>query len=96
MSGHEQDFDVEDSTPNANGPDRAEGGMGVSSERIGPTGPGQTSSNGTRDTSPVDDAEGVGHDATVPPEQRPGAVEENPADVDPKVEPPSLNPRSSS
>ena len=88
MSGHEQDFDVEDSSPNASGPDRAAGGMGVSSERVGPTGPGQVGTNGVRDTSPVED------EGAVPPEQRPGAIEENTAELEPKAEPPSLDPRS--
>ncbi len=37
------DTDIRDSNPNANGPDGAAGGMGVSSERTGPTGPGQES-----------------------------------------------------
>ena len=46
--------------PEPAGPDRAAGGMGVSSERVGPTGPGQDSTDGLRDTTPVerpDDAE---------------------------------------
>jgi hypothetical protein len=60
MSGHEQDTDIRDSTPNANGPDGAAGGMGVSSEREGHTGPRQHSTDGVKDTSatdePLDDA----------------------------------------
>ena len=55
MSGHEQDTDIRDSTPNSSGPDRAEGGMGVSSERVGHAGPGQETTDGIRDTSPQAD-----------------------------------------
>ena len=51
MSGHEQESDITDSTPNATGPDHAAGDMGVSSERVGPTGPGQVATDGVRDTS---------------------------------------------
>jgi hypothetical protein len=55
MSGHEQDTDIRDSTPNSTGPSRAAGGMGVSSERVGHTGPGQWATDGVKDTSAVDD-----------------------------------------
>ena len=57
MSGHEQDTDIRDSTPGSTGPERAAGGMGVSSERVGPTGPGQEATDGVKDTSaaPVDE-----------------------------------------
>jgi len=63
-------------------------GMGVSSERVGPSGPGQVDTHGVRDTSAGEP------DADVPPEQRPGAVEENPTGLDPVAAPPSLDPRS--
>jgi hypothetical protein len=66
-------------------------GMGVSSERVGHTGPGQVGTHGIRDTSPPEPVE----DADVPPEQRPGAVEENPVGLDPVPEHPTLDPRSS-
>jgi hypothetical protein len=59
------DTDLRDSTPNANGPDGAAGDMGVSSERVGPTGPGQVGTDGVRDTS----AAPVDPDDDVPPEQ---------------------------
>lgn len=49
MSGHEQDTDIRDSTPGSTGPERAAGGMGVSSERVGPTGPGQEATDGVKD-----------------------------------------------
>ncbi len=39
------------SNPNANGPDHAAGEMGVSSERVGSTGPGQHATDGRLDTS---------------------------------------------
>ncbi|QIG41503.1 hypothetical protein G5V58_00815 [Nocardioides anomalus] len=86
MSGHEQDTDIRDSTPNSGGPDRAEGGMGVSSERVGQAGPGQQTTDGVRDTSP--------------PEA--GATEPDSADGEaepveglaPKAGYPSLDPRS--
>ncbi len=89
MSGHEQDTDIRDSTPNSTGPDRATGGMGVSSEREGHTGPRQVATDGVKDTSPAEPG------ADVPPEQSAGSVEENP---DPGIPPaagyPSLDPRS--
>ena len=46
--------------------------------------------HGVRDTGPVEPAE----DDDVPPEQRPGAVEENPVGIEPKAGYPSLDPRS--
>jgi hypothetical protein len=54
MSGHEQDTDIRDSTPNSTGPARAAGGMGVSSERVGHAGPGQEATDGVKDTSRID------------------------------------------
>ena len=64
-------------------------GLGVSSERIGHTGPGQTSTAGIKDTS----VDGDG-DTDVPPEQRPGNEETNPVGLEPKAGYPSLDPRS--
>ena len=43
--------DIRDSDPNADAPGGLAGGMGVSSERVGATGPGQEAANGVRDTS---------------------------------------------
>ena len=57
-----------------------DGDMGVSSERVGPTGPGQVGTSGTRDVGPADRAP----DADVPPEQAPGGPEKNP---DPPIPP---------
>ena len=82
--------ELRESQPNASGPDAAAGGMGVSSERTGPTGPGQHGTDGTRDTSPRD----LGDD--VPPEQAPGQVEENAEGITPKAGYPTLDPRSGS
>ena len=89
MSGNEQDTDIRDSTPNSTGPARAAGGMGVSSERVGPAGPGQEATDGVKDTSPAP----VEGDDT-PPEQAPGAVEVQPEGIAPPAGYPSLDPRS--
>ena len=64
-------------------------GMGVSSERIGHTGPGQNARDGIKDTSVDRDG-----DTDVPPEQRPGNEETNPVGLEPKAGYPSLDPRS--
>ncbi|MGZ4446900.1 MAG: hypothetical protein ACXVEC_09360 [Nocardioides sp.] len=48
-------------------------GMGVSSERVGPTGPGQVGADGERDTRVIETAPGEG-----PPEQSSGGPETNP------------------
>jgi len=66
-------------------------GMGVSSERVGPSGPGQVAAAGVRDTSAVEPPEGD----DVPPEQRPGQVERNPEGLEPKAPYPGLDPRPS-
>ncbi len=92
MSGHEQDTDIRDSTPNANGPDGAAGGMGVSSERVGPTGPGQDSTDGIRETSQLDPTDDT--DAETPPEQSPGNPETNPEGLTPKAGYSSKDPRT--
>jgi hypothetical protein len=81
---------IRESTPNAGGPEGAAGEMGVSSERVGPTGPGQHGTDGVRDTS----REEPDPDADVPPEQAPGAPEENPQGLAPKAGYPDLDPRS--
>ncbi|QSR33263.1 hypothetical protein CFI00_22680 [Nocardioides sp. S5] len=62
--------------------------MGSSSERVGPTGPGQVSTDGLRDTSVLptpDDA---------PPEQSAGGEEPQPDGIDPKSGYPSKDPRN--
>jgi hypothetical protein len=83
---------VRESNPNANGPDGAAGEMGVSSERTGPTGPGQHATDGTRPTAPPEDEPGA--EAEEPPEQHPGNPEENPVGIPPKAGYPSRDPRS--
>ena len=93
MSGHEQDTEIRDSNPNANGPDGAAGGMGVSSERTGPTGPGQVSTDGVRPTERLDPAGDP--DLDTPPEQSTGNPESNPDGLPPKAGYSSKDPRSS-
>lgn len=65
------------------------GDMGVSSEREGHTGPGQHGTDGVRDVTPD-----RRRDEDAPPEQRPGAEEENPEGITPKAEYPKVDPRS--
>jgi hypothetical protein len=93
--GNEQSTELQDSSPNAGGPDRAAGGMGVSSERVGPTGGGGVGTDGEKDTSgPAHTDEAgdiVGSDAEF--EQ---GVEENPVGIEPKAGYPSKDPRSKS
>lgn len=71
-----------------NSNDELAGGMGVSSEREGPTGPGQHGTDGVRYTGPTELA------GDVPPEQSAGGVEENPDGLPPKAGYPRLDPRS--
>jgi hypothetical protein len=101
MSGHEQDTDPRDSTPNSTGPERAAGGMGVSSERVGHTGPGQYATDGIKDTSPAppvdedvladDDADRGGSDDD---DRLRGGDEVKPEGRLPVAGYPSLDPRS--
>lgn len=81
MNAHEQD-------PGPEATVETRSGMGVSSERVGPTGPAQVGSDGLRDVSPHDESE-----AGAAPEQSRGGVEVNP---DPPIPPvagyPSPNP----
>jgi hypothetical protein len=91
MGTQENDTDPRESTPNAGGPQDAQGGMGVSSERTGPTGPGQDSTDGVRPTGDPD-VEPAGE---TPPEQRSGLDEDNPVGIPPKAGYPSIDPRSS-
>ena len=84
------DPDIRDSNPNANSPDGAAGGMGVSSERTGPAGPGQHSTDGVRDVTPADRSD----DEDTLPEQSPGRPEGNPEGLPPKSGYSSVDPRS--
>jgi hypothetical protein len=90
-TGHEQPTELKDSTPNAGGPDRAAGGMGLSSERVGPTGGGGESTDGEKDTTEPAHRAGdlVGSDAEF--EQ---GAEHNPEGLDPVAGYPSADPRS--
>gem|GEM_PF-4730137 len=72
---------IRESNPNGGGPQGTAGGMGVSSERVGHTGPGQVSTDGTRPTS-REKPEG-----DVPPEQRPGGPEPKPVGITPRQAP---------
>lgn len=75
MSGHDDgDEELQSSTPGSSGPARAAGGMGVSSERVGPTGPGQTATDGLRDVSEHE----RDPDEPTLPEQSTGNPEDNP------------------
>lgn len=75
------------STPGSAGPEGAAGGMGSSSERVGPTGPGQVGTDGLRDTSRTDTP------ADAPPEQAEGGEEPQPYGLEPKAGYPSADPR---
>ena len=91
-----QDTELKDSNPNAGGPERAAGGMGISSERVGATGPGQESTDGERDTRQAGTSGDPGlSDEDAPPEQRPGSPEHNPEGLEPRADYPSKDPRSS-
>jgi hypothetical protein len=93
--GHAQETELSDSTPNAGGPERAAGGMGVSSERVGPTGPGQESTDGERDTRVAGTSGAPETDESeTPPEQSTGGPEENPDGIEPRADYPSKDPRS--
>lgn len=76
-----------------------DGDMGVSSERVGPTGPGQEGTSGTRDVGPDEPAAPTSQDQT-PPDQTPQEQtppEQTPAAVtgEPEVHPdPPIPPRS--
>ena len=91
---NEQPTELRDSNPNAGGPDRAEGGMGISSERVGPTGGGEYSTDGERDTTAphlTDEAgDVIGSDG-----EHEAEPEENPDGIAPKAGYPSKDPRSS-
>ena len=78
-----------ESTPTPDGTERPDVGMGVSSERIGHTGPGQEGVTGAKDVTPVDDA------GDTPPEQSATQDEmPQPVGLEPKAGYPSKDPRS--
>lgn len=91
MSGRDDsDEELQSSTPGSSGPARAAGEMGVSSERVGPTGPGQEATDGLRDVSEHERSP----DAETLPEQSTGNPEDNPDGIAPKAGYPSKDPRS--
>ena len=71
-------------------PEESAGDMGVSSERVGPTGPGQVSTDGVRDTTPVE----LPADAEIAPGRTAGAPEQNPDGLAPKAGYSSKDPRA--
>ena len=89
MSG-DGDEELQSSTPNSSGPSGAAGEMGVSSERTGPSGPGQHATDGLRDVSEHERSA----DDETPPEQSPGGPEENPEGLPPKAGYSKADPRS--
>ncbi len=100
MTGSREEMTAHASTPEPGDADDLDltdsdldtaGDMGVSSEREGPTGPGQWGTTGVRDVGPADDEAEPGD---VPPEQRPGGVEPNSGTTPPKGGYPSADPRS--
>lgn len=81
MSGHEHD-------PLTGSDPDTEGSMGVSSERVGPTGEGETGTTGVRDTREAPDSpDSPESPEDAPPEQSAGGVEENPVGIPPKAAP---------
>lgn len=79
-----------ESTPPPDGTERPAEGMGVSSERIGHTGPGQEGTTGVKEVRAV----GHGGEVDLPPEQHEGHPEPNPVGLEPKAGYPSVDPRS--
>ena len=93
MSAHDDDTDSPDFGKPRDLRDShhdAEGDMGVSSERVGSTGPGQHGTDGIKDTSKIE----RDPDADVPPEQTTGQHEDNPEGIEPKAGYSSVDPRS--
>lgn len=92
-TGNERPTELQDSNPNAGGPDRAAGGMGVSSERVGPTGTGAESTDGEKDTTEPPHRDHAGDLVGSKAEFEQGD-EENPEGIKPKAGYPSKDPRS--
>lgn len=86
----DQDEEIQSSTPGSSGPQRASGGMGVSSERTGHTGPGQEATDGLRDSSRLHRSP----EEETAPEQSTGGEETNPVGIPPKAGYSSKDPRS--
>ena len=92
-TGNEQPTELKDSTPNAGGPDRAAGDLGVSSERVGPTGGGGEGTDGEKDTTAPAHRDQAGDVIGSDAEFEQGD-EENPVGIEPKAGYPSKDPRS--
>jgi len=92
-SGNEQPTELKDSSPNASGPDRAAGGMGVSSERVGYAGGTGEATDGERDTTAPRHRDPSG-DVVGSEAEFDQGEEENPEGIDPRAGYPSLDPRS--
>lgn len=90
MTGDDSNEELQRSTPGSSGPDRAAGGMGVSSERVGPAGPGQTATDGLRGGSEHE----RDPDEETLPEQTTGNPEDNPDGLQPKAGYSDKDPRS--
>lgn len=73
-----------ESDPSAAGPHRLAGGMGVSSERTGPSGDEDDVTHGVKDTQPPP------LPPDPPPEEEPGNPEDNPVGIAPKAPPPGI------
>jgi hypothetical protein len=84
MTNNDDDYDITESDQNV------DGDIGVSSGRVGPSGPGQVAPTGVRDTSEMR----PDPDADLPPEQSAGGDEVQPEGLEPKADYPSLDPRS--
>ena len=91
--GNEQPTELKDSNPNASGRDRGAGAMGVSSERVGPTGGGEEGTDGERDTTEPAHRDHAGDLIGSDAEFEQGD-EENPEGIEPKAGYPSKDPRS--
>ena len=92
-SGPEQPSELRDSNPNAGGPDRGAGGMGISSERVGPTGGRGESTDGEKDTTEPAHRDQAGDLVGSDAEFEQGD-EDNPEGLEPKADYPSKDPRS--
>jgi hypothetical protein len=92
-SGNEQPTELRDSTPNAAGPDGAAGEMGISSERVGPTGGGGQGTDGEKDTTEPAHRDAAGDLIGSDGEFEQGD-EENPEGIRPKAGYPTKDPRS--
>lgn len=89
-----EDVEGQDSNPSAGGPQRLEGDMGISSERVGETGPGQTGTDGVRAPADRDALDPERTPDETPDEQHPGGDEPNAEGLTPKAGYSEIDPRS--